>query len=148
MKTLVIILSTIGLLSLNSCSQRTDTNSILKNSESRREVMNNIAENHDYMTEFMEHMHKSPHAMQMMQGNKLMMGTMMRRNGMEMMMADTTMMKNTMETMLGNLNGRHLMMNEFFQDDDMMTQMIQLMHRKGMISKSCMENAMKSKTSS
>ncbi|MGY8913482.1 MAG: hypothetical protein ACKVJF_00160, partial [Flavobacteriales bacterium] len=92
MKTLLIVLSTIGLLSLSSCNQGADPQALLENPETRTEVFNAITENHDYMTEFMESMHGSQHTMAMMQGNKKMMGSMMQGEGMQMMMKDSIMM--------------------------------------------------------
>jgi hypothetical protein len=41
-------------------------------------------------------MQNNPHAMQMMQGNKMMMGNLMGSNDMQMMMKDSTMTKNFM----------------------------------------------------
>ena len=67
MKALTIILSMIGLVSLNSCTQETNPQAVLENPETRTEVFNDIAQNDDYMTEFMENMHNNPQAMQMMQ---------------------------------------------------------------------------------
>ncbi|KKN85259.1 hypothetical protein LCGC14_0280870 [marine sediment metagenome] len=112
MKTLVIILSAIGLLSLNSCNQKTDPTAMLENSETRTELFDAITSNHDYMTEFMGSIQENNHAMQMMQGNKKMMGTMMQDGGMKMMMKDSMMKKN----------------------------MMQMMHEKGMMSEDCLES--------
>ena len=92
MKTLVIFISIVGLVSLNSCNQQADPQDVLENPETRTEVFNAITKNLDYMTEFMESMHGNQHAMQMMQGNKKMMGSMMQGEGMQMMMTDSTMM--------------------------------------------------------
>jgi hypothetical protein len=39
MKTVLIIFSAIGLLTLNSCNQKTDSKAILENSKSRIEVL-------------------------------------------------------------------------------------------------------------
>ena len=103
MKRLVIILSAIGLLSLNSCNQETDVKAMLQNSETRSEIIKTISENHDFMTEFMENMQGNNHAMQMMQGNKKMMGNMMKGQGMQMMMEDSTMMNQ----MMGNKQMMH-----------------------------------------
>ena len=96
MKTLLIVLSAVGLLSLNSCKQETNTQALMENPETRTEVFNAISKNHDYMTEFMESMHDNQHAMQMMQGNKKMMSSMMQGEGMQMMMKDSTMMHSMM----------------------------------------------------
>lgn len=129
MKTQVMIFLTIGLLTLNSCKQETDVQALLENAETRSEVLNTITENHKFMTEFMEQMHGSEHAMQMMQGNKNMMGKMMKGQGMQMMMKDSMM-------------GSNMMMN-MMKDKGMMMNMMQMMHDKGMMSKDCMKSCMK-----
>jgi hypothetical protein len=129
MKTLLIVLSAVGLLSLNSCKQETNTQALMENPETRTEVFNAISKNHDYMTEFMESMHDNQHAMQMMQGNKKMMSSMMQGEGMQMMMKDSTMM--------------HSMMNGMMNDGKMMGTMMKMMHEKGMMSEDCMESCSK-----
>ena len=126
MKTLLIVLSAVGLLSLNSCKQETNTQALMENPETRTEVFNAISKNHDYMTEFMESMHDNQHAMQMMQGNKKMMSSMMQGEGMQMMMKDSTMM--------------HSMMDGMMNDGKMMGTMMKMMHEKGMMSEDCMES--------
>lgn len=92
MKTLVIILSAIGLLSLNSCNQKTDPSTMLENSETRTELFDALISNHDYMTEFMDNMQGNNHAMQMIQGNKKMMGNMMKMMHEKGMMSDECML--------------------------------------------------------
>ncbi|SRX55081.1 hypothetical protein [Aequorivita sp. CIP111184] len=129
MKTLAIILSTIGLLSLNSCKQETDPQSLMDNPETRSEVFNTITQNDDYMAEFMESMPDNQHTMQMMQGNKKMMGSMMKGEGMQMMMKDSTMMRS--------------MMNGMMNDGKMMGTMMKMMHQKGMMSEDCMKSCKK-----
>lgn len=129
MKTLLIVLSAVGLLSLNSCKQETDPIALMENPETRTEVFNAISKNHDYMTEFMESMHDNQHAMKMMQGNKKMMSSMMQGEGMQMMMKDSTMM--------------HSMMNGMMNDGKMMGTMMKMMHEKGMMSEDCMESCSK-----
>ncbi|QFZ54855.1 DUF4175 domain-containing protein [Oceanihabitans sp. IOP_32] len=119
MKALTIILSMIGLVSLNSCTQETNPQAVLENPETRTEVFNDIAQNDDYMTEFMENMHNNPQAMQMMQGNKNMMDAMMQGEGMQMMMEDGMMMHSMMDGMM------------------------KMMHEKGMMSEDCMESCSK-----
>lgn len=119
MKTLLIVLSAVGLLSLNSCKQETNTQALMENPETRTEVFNAISKNHDYMTEFMENMHNNPQAMQMMQGNKNMMDAMMQGEGMQMMMEDGMMMHSMMDGMM------------------------KMMHEKGMMSEDCMESCSK-----
>ena len=78
MKTLPIIFSIMVIVTLNSCTQKTDTNVMLQDSKTRTEIFTTITENQDYMTEFMENMQNSQHAMQMMEGNQKMMGNMMK----------------------------------------------------------------------
>jgi len=126
MKTATLIFLTIGLFALNGCSQKTDVNAMLDNSETRSEIFDAIANNHSYMTGFMENMQESDHAMQMMQGNNKMMGGMMKGDGMQMMMKDSTMMKNMMQSMMKN--------------GKMMGNMMKMMHEKGMMSEDCMES--------
>jgi len=118
-----------GLMSLNGCKQSTDVEALLQNEETRSEILKDLVQNHDYMMEFMEQMQGSDHAMQMMQGNKKMMGTMMKGQGMQMMMGDSTMM--------------HSMMNGMMKDGEMMGEMMQMMHDKGMMSEECMQSGMK-----
>lgn len=111
MKTLVVILSAIGLLSLNSCNQKTNPSVILENSDTRTELFNTITSNHDYMTEFMKNMRGNNHAMQMMQGQ-----------GMKMMMKDSMMMKNMMQ----------MMHEKGMMSEDCMQSCMKMIHEKGM----------------
>ncbi len=126
MRTLFIGLLAIGLFSLTSCKQETDTQALLENPETRTEVFNSIVENDAYMAEFMESMHGNLATMKMMQGNKKMMGSMMNGQGMQMMMKDSTMM--------------HSMMNRMMGDGKMMGNMMKMMHETGMMSEDCMES--------
>ena len=128
MKTLMVILSAIGLLSLNSCNQEKNAQALLENPETRNEIFTTIADNHDYMAEFMDNMPKSQHAMQMMHGNKNMMGSMMQGEGMQMMMKDSAMM--------------HSMMNGMMNDGKTMGSMMKMMHEKGMMTEDCMQSCM------
>ena len=129
MKTLVIILSAIGLLSLNSCMQETNPQALMETHESRTEVYNAIAQNDGYMTEFMANLQNDENAMEMMHGNNKMMGSMMQGEGMQMMMKDSTMM--------------HSMMNGMMNDGKMMGTMMKMMHEKGMMNEDCMESCSK-----
>lgn len=129
MKTRIILLSAIWLLSLNSCKQNTDPKAMLENSETRTELITDILNNHNYMTEFMESMQGNDHAMQMMQGNKKMIGSKYQDSEMQMMMKDSMMMKNMMQGMM--------------KDGNMMGNMMNMMHKNGMMSKECMQSCMK-----
>lgn len=80
MRTLVIICWVMGLLTLNSCNQKPDTNSILANSKTRIEIYNAIVNDHNFMPEFMKNMQSSDHAMQMMMKDSMMMSNMMGNN--------------------------------------------------------------------
>ena len=113
MKTLVIIFSVFCLLALNSCAQKTDVKAMLQDSEKRNEIFSEIVSDSIMMTSFMETMQNSMNAMRMMRGNRMMMGHMMKENGMNMMMKDSIMMGN----------------------------MMQMMHKKGMLSKNCMDSS-------
>ena len=93
MRTMVIIFSMIGLLTLSSCKQDTNVEALLQNSETRSEVIKTITEDQEFMAEFIGNMRNNTTAMQMMLGNKNMMG---------MMMEDNSMMGNMMkESRLG-----------------------------------------------
>lgn len=125
MKTLVIIFSMFGLLTLNSCKQANSSCPKLDDKVSRTELMNDIINNHEYMTEFMQQMQNNDHAMQMMRGNKSMMGMMMQGNGMNMMNDSTTSMN---------------MVHSIIKDGKMMGQMMRMMHDQGMMSDECMSS--------
>ena len=84
MKTLLIILSATGLLSLNSCKQETNPQALMESPDTRTEVFNTITQNDDYMTEFMQNMQGNNQAMQMMQGNKGMMSEDCMQSSMKM----------------------------------------------------------------
>jgi hypothetical protein len=129
MKTLIIIFSVIGLITFNSCKQESNPQVLMNSPETRTEVFDAIAQNDDYMTEFMENLYGNQHTMQMMQGNKKMMGNMMQGEGMQMMMKDSMMIKNMMQGMM--------------KDGKMMGTMMQMMHEKGMMSEDCMESCSK-----
>lgn len=129
MKTVTLIFLTIGLLTLNSCDQKTDINAMLDNSETRTEIFDAIANKPDYMMGFMENMQGNEQAIQMMQGNSKMMGNMMQGQDMQMMMKDSMMTKNMMQTMM--------------KDGKMMGNMMQMMHEKGMMGEDCMKSGMK-----
>ena len=139
MRTITIILLAMGLISLSSCEQKTDPNAMLENSQTRTELFDAIASNHSYMTQFMDNMQTNDHAMQMMQGNQKMMGTMMQGGGMWMMMKDSMMMKNMMD----DQPVMHAMMDRMMKSPETMNSMMQMMHENGMMSEDCMESCKK-----
>ena len=129
MKTLIMIISILRFITLSSCTQRIDVRKLLDNSETRSDIFEAIANDHEQMTSFMESIKSNKHAMQMMQGNYMMMGNMMKGSGMHMMMKDSMMMHN----MMGNI----------MKNEKMMGNMIQMMNNEGMMSSECMQDMMK-----
>ena len=129
MKTLIMIISILGFVNLSSCTQKTDVSKLLDNSETRSDIFEEIVSDHDYMMSFMESMQSNEHAMQMMQGDRMMMGNMMKGGGMHMMMKDSMMMHNMMGNMMGNKK--------------IMGNMMQMMNDEGMMSNECMQAIMK-----
>lgn len=129
MKTLLVILSLIGFISLNSCIQETNPQALMETHKSRTVVYNAIAQNDDYMMEFMANLQNNENAMEMTQGNNKMMGSMIKGENMQMMMKDSSMM--------------HSMMNGIMNDGKMMGTMMKMMHEKGMVSEDCMESCSK-----
>lgn len=135
MKTVVIIL-VFGFLALGSCTQRMDTKTLLDNPETRSEIFKAIANDHDCMMSFMESIEGNGHAIEMMQGNHMMMGNMMKGRGMHMMMNDSLMMHSMMEHMMKNKkvmgNMMQMMNHEGMMSNDCMHAMMQSMNEKGM----------------
>lgn len=129
MKTIIMIISILGFITLSSCTQKIDVSKLLGNSEMRSEIFEAIASDHDHMMSFMESMQSNDHAMQMMQGNYMMMGNMMKGRGMDMMMKDSMMMYNMTRNMMKNKK--------------MMGNMMQMMNNEGMMSYECMQAMMK-----
>ena len=129
MKTIIMIISILGFITLSSCTQKIDVSKLLDNAETRSEIFQAIASDHDQMMSFMESMQNNEHAMQMMQGNDMMMGNMMKGRGIDMMMKDSIMMHN----MMGNI----------MKNKKMMGNMMQMMNNEGMMSYECMQAMMK-----
>lgn len=128
MKTIVIIFSILGFITFSSCTQKTDASSLLDNSETRNEIFTAIASDHNMMMSFIETMQDNDNAMQIMQGNQMMMGNMMKGGGMGMIMKDSMMMHNMMGNMMKNKK--------------MMGNMMQMMNSQGMMSNECMQAMM------
>lgn len=119
MKKLLLIF---GFIILSSCTQKTDVTALLNDTDTRSEIFTEIAGNHDLMMSFMETMQANDHAMQMMQGNQMMMGHMMKGNGMQMMMKNSAMMGNMMQ----------MMSKEGFISNECMQAMMKIMNDRGM----------------
>lgn len=129
MKTIIMIFLILGFIILSSCTQKIEVSKLLDNSETRNEIFEAIASDHDQMMSFMESMQSNEHAMQMMQGNYMIMGNMMKGRGIHMMMKDSMMMHNMMGNMMKNKK--------------MMVNMMQMMNNEGMMSYECMQAMMK-----
>ena len=125
MKRLIMVIPILGFITLGGCSQKIEVSKLLDNSETRSEIFEAIASDHDRMTSFMESMQGNEHAMQMIQGNHMMMGNRMKGGGMHMMMKDSMMMNNIMGNMIKN--------------EKMMGKMIQMMNHEGIMSNECMQ---------
>jgi hypothetical protein len=129
MKTLIMIISILGFTTLSSCTQKIDVSKLLDNSKTRSDVFKAIASDHDLMMSFMESIQSNEHSMQMMQGNYMMMGNMMKGSGMHMMMKDSMTM--------------HNMMVNIMKNEKMMGNMIHMMNNEAMMSNECMQAIMK-----
>ncbi|WP_228850497.1 hypothetical protein [Aegicerativicinus sediminis] len=125
MKSLIIIWI-LGFMTLSGCTQKANVDQLLDNPDTREEIFEAIVGNHNQMMLFMETMQSNEHAMQMMQGNQMMMGNMMKGDGMHMMMTDSVMMHNMMEKMMANKS--------------MMGSMMQMMNENGMMTDECMQH--------
>lgn len=128
MNTFKTITAIVLFLTLFGCNQRMDSNAMLDNAETRSEIFTTIAGNHGYMMEFLDVIQNNEHAMQMMQGNRAMMGQMMEGDGMQMMMNDSMMMRGMMQNMM--------------QDGRLMSHMMQMMHQEGIMGEDCMHSSM------
>ena len=127
MKKLVFLSLLAVTLSMTSCTQQADVNTILENAETKDKVFSAILDNHELMTEFMNKMMSNEHAMMMMQGNKDMMGMMMKGGDM-------------MQMMQSNPEMMHNMMTGMMQDGKMMAHMMQMMNQEGMMSDECLQS--------
>lgn len=122
MKRNFLIIALIGLLTLFGCNQNRDVDSMLANKDTREEIFNSITDNPEYMSSFRDYMQENKQNSGMMMGGS--MNGMNRRGGM-MNMKDST-----------------AMMQSFMNNPQMMSNMIQMMHTRGMMSDECMNKAM------
>ncbi len=144
MKSLLLIFSMVGLLTLSSCNQKPDTNTLLKNKETRTELFSKMVANPEMMSEFMNTIKNNKGAMQMMQGNKQIMAKMMEGKGMmNMMKNNPEMMKNMSKMMSGNMGAMHNMINTIMKDGKMMEMMVTMMNKNGLMDNKSMESCMK-----
>lgn len=90
----------LAIVTATACTDQKQTPSeILGNQENREAIMAEISNDPGMMTEMMAQMTQNNHAMQMMEGNKDMMGKMM-GNHQRRMQKDTVMAAQMMTTML------------------------------------------------
>ncbi|QYA26463.1 hypothetical protein G3I01_13455 [Gramella sp. MT6] len=118
----LIIVVAAGLMLLLGCNQKQEVTSMLENEETRTEIFSSISDNPEYLKSFRNYM-------QVHHGNSQMImdGSMkgMNRRGGMMNMKDST-----------------AMMQSFMNNPQMMSNMIQMMHTKGMMNDDCMKQAM------
>lgn len=122
MKTKFIFIAVAGLLTFLSCNQNNDVNTMLENKDTREDIFSSISNNPDYMSDFRDYMQEHNKA-----GNMMMKGNMngMNHSGSMMNMQDST-----------------AMMQSFVNNHRMMSNMVQMMHNRGMMSDECMNQAM------
>lgn len=128
MKTKILIIAVFGLMTLLSCAQKKDVNAMLENENTRNEIFSSISENPEYMSDFRNYMQEHNMGSGMMKGSMNGMknsGNGMMNGGGMMTMQDST-----------------AMMNSFMNNPRMMSNMIQMMHTRGMMSDDCMNKAM------
>jgi hypothetical protein len=146
MKTLVIILSAIGLISLNSCKQETDPQALMENEETRNEIYETIVADHEYSKQLMQAMMDNEHTQMMMKGDGDMMAMMMSDNeGMMAMIKDNPeMMQGMMSNMMNMAESDSSMcanMMDMMKDKpNMMGQMMDMMHKEGMMDKETLKS--------
>lgn len=128
MKNAVYFAAFLAVLVFGGCRMQPNPHEVLSDAASRQEVFEAISKNPDYMTGFMEVMSKNDQALGMMQGNRHMMGAMMRHSNMSEMMRDSVW------------SGQ--MMSHLMQNPAMMTRMMQMMHSRGMMNTDCMQAVM------
>ena len=124
----ILILISAGLI-ITSCSDKADINTLLNNQISKNEIFTEIVSDHDLMMEFMNKMMSDNHAKMMIRENSDISNMMMNNNGMMSMMKDKPEMM-------------HSMMKEMMRDGNMMSQMMNMMHEKGIMSDDCKESCM------
>lgn len=114
MKTLKVIPVLMLMVIITGCTGKAqNTAEILKDGQRREEIMVAISNDHDMMNEMMDHMMKSDHAMQMIEGHQGMMRKMMgnRQMMMNMMEKDTVMAKMMMDNMMDMMEKDSTMSN-------------------------------------
>lgn len=117
----VLIIVVAGLMTLLGCNQKQEVTSMLENEATRTEIFGSISNNPEYLKSFRNYMQEHHgNSQMMMDGSK----GMNRRGGM-MNMKDSTAMT-------------HSLMN----NPKMMSNMIQMMHTKGLMNDDCMTQAM------
>ena len=141
MKALIMLVSMMTFLSLNSPAQSKKVNRLLDKQETRTEIFNNILNNHELMMEFMQAMKGNEHAMMMMKSSSPMTGKSkdMGMNGDHPMMGNSNMMGSMkdnpemMQKMMSN------MMDQCQNDSVMCNKMADMMTDHPQMMKMCMQ---------
>ena len=133
MKTFLVIISMIGLLSFTTTGQKKDVTKLLDNQQTRTEIFNAIQNNHELMNEFMNHMKGNQHAMMMWQGNTQFMNQKYMRN---LMRNHPQAMRQMMNSMIGASATDSTWTNQMIKYMNQYPQMWQMMryHMNGMMS--------------
>lgn len=134
MKTILIIISAVVILSNPAFSQNSRVKELLEKPDTRKEVINSILNNHEYMSEFIQAMHGNQHAALMMNGN----GQTTANQSYSGMNGSGQMMGN--QGQMG-MNGNNHIMD---QDQDQNQNQNQMMSHNQMLSRSYFMNMMHS----
>ncbi len=122
MKRNVLIIAIAGLMTLFGCNQNKDVTSMLENEGTRTEIFSSISNNPEYLNSFRNYMQEHNGNSQMMMGTNM---NGMNHSGGMMNMKDST-----------------AMMQSFMNNPHMMSNMVQMMNTRGMMSDDCMTQAM------
>ena len=119
MKAVIMIISILGFITLYSCTKKVDVNKLLDNAETRSDIFEAIANDHYQMTAFMEALENKDYSVQMMQKNHLIIGNMMKGEGLHTMMKDSMMM--------------HILMTNIMKNEKIISDILQMMSNKEMM---------------
>jgi hypothetical protein len=132
------------ILALSACQQQGDVSKMLENEESRNQIYEAIISDNEHSKQLMQAMMEDDHTQMMMKGNGEMMRMMMSDNeNMKAMMKDNPEM---MQGMTGNMMNMAEsdssmcanMISMMKDKPNMMAQMMEMMHKEGMMDKETM----------
>ena len=142
LKTVVTL--TLLIVALSACQQQKDVSTLLEKDDTRNEIFNTIISDHEYAEQLITKMMEDDHTQMMMKGNQEMMGMMMSENeDMTAMMKDNPemmhgMMSNMMNMAEADSSMCAYMMTMMKNKPNMMGQMMEMMHKEGMMDKETM----------